>query len=272
MVDKNYRQTIEDWRNKLNDSIRSENGWLALAGLYWLEPGKTYFGSDPNCKIQLPERLPANIGYLDYNEKAVTLHTNTGQKINVDNKPADFAILLPDTSDNSSFITLDDVCFVIIQREERLGVRIWDNQRKERRSFPARTWFDIDENFRISASYTNYGHPKRASFPDIMGGNSELPVDGYLSFEFNGNHYMLDFNKEEDGSLFVRFWDPTSKDDTYPTGRYIRTDEENGNFFIDFNKAYSPPCSFTSFATCIFAPQQNHLDFRVTAGETYTRH
>jgi uncharacterized protein (DUF1684 family) len=108
-----------------------------------------------------------------------------------------------------------------------------------------------------------------AYFPDLTGEKSEFPVEGYLSFEFDGNHYQLDINKEDDGTLFVRFWDTTSKDETYPTGRYLIADEENGNFFIDFNKAYNPPCAFTDFATCVFAPEQNHLDFRVIAGEKY---
>jgi hypothetical protein len=38
---------------------------------------------------------------------------------------------------------------------------------------------------------------------------------------------------------------------------------------LDFNFAYSPPCAFTEFATCIFAPPQNRLPFRVEAGEIY---
>ena len=271
MANKTYHQTINDWRAERDKSIREENGWLSLAGLFWLKPGKNYFGSGAKCEIQLPERTPPDIGYLEYDEKSISLHTNMGQKINVNDKLVDFAILQPDTTDNPSFITMDDVCLVVIQRGNKLGIRMWDNQREERQSFPARTWFDIDKNFHILATYTAYDHPQTAYFPDPTGEKSEFPVEGYLSFEFNGNHYQLDVNKEDDGSLFIRFWDPTSEDETYPTGRYLRADEESGNFFIDFNKAYSPPCSFTSFATCVFAPEQNHLDFRVVAGETYTR-
>ncbi|MBK8617693.1 MAG: DUF1684 domain-containing protein [Anaerolineales bacterium] len=272
MANKTYRQNLNEWRAERDLGIRKENGWLALVGLFWLKLGKNYFGSDPKCEIQLPERLPANIGYLEYNGKSVSLRTNTGQKVNVNDKSVDFAILQPDISDNPSFISMDDVRLVIIQRGNRIGVRMWDNQREERRTFPTRTWFDIDENFRVPATYTAYDRPKMAYFPDLTGEKSEFPVEGYLSFEFNGNHYQFDVNKEDDGELFIRFWDQTSKIETYPTGRYLIADEENGKLYIDFNKAYSPPCSITNFATCVFAPEQNHLDFRVTAGETYTKH
>jgi uncharacterized protein (DUF1684 family) len=272
MTNETYKQIINNWRAELDKNIRKENGWLALAGLFWLKLGKSQFGSNPKCEIQLPERFPASIGYFEYNGRSVSLHTNTGQKISVNGKLVDFAILQSDISGDPSYVTLDDVCLIVIERGHRIGIRMWDNQREERQTFPTRTWFDIDEDFRVPAIYTAYDRPKKAYFPDIAGEKSEIPVEGYLSFEYNGNHYQLDVNKEDDGSFFVRFWDLTSGNGTYPTGRYLMADEEDGTLFIDFNKAYSPPCSITNFATCVFAPEQNRLDFRVTAGETYTKH
>jgi len=273
MANITYQLSINKWRKDRDETIRKENGWLTLAGLFWLKLGKNYFGSDPKCEIQLPERIPSNVGYFEYNGKSITLRTNAGQTVTVNDKETDFAILQPDIADDPSFITLQDVQLVVIQRGNRFGVRLWDNQREERRTFPARTWFAIDENFRIPATYTAYERPKKAYFPDLTGEKSEFPVEGFLSFEFNGNHHQLDVNKEDDGSLFIRFWDPTSKDETYPTGRYLVADiEPDGQIFIDFNKSYCPPCAFTNFATCVFAPEQNRLDFKVTAGETYTRH
>lgn len=272
MTNETYRKEIEDWRAQLNTNIRKENGWLALAGLFWLKLGKNEFGSSAKCKVQLPARLPASIGVLEYNGRTVTLQANAGQVIDINGKPHNYAILEPDISENPSFVTLEDVRFIVIQRGNRTGIRVWDNRREERKTFPARTWFNIDENFRIPAVYTAYDHPKKVFFPGVMGEKSEFPVEGYLSFEFDGKRHQLDANKEDGGNLFIRFWDPSSRDETYPTGRYLVADVEDGNLFIDFNKAYSPPCSITDFATCVFAPEQNHLDFRVTAGEMYSRH
>jgi uncharacterized protein (DUF1684 family) len=160
---------------------------------------------------------------------------------------------------------------VVIERGERVGIRMWDNLRKEKQIFPTRTWFDIDENFRVQAAYTPYDQPKKTYFPDITGESSESQVEGFLTFEIKGNQYQLDVNKEDDGIFFIRFLDQTSGNETYPTGRYLVVDEKEGGFFIDFNKAYNPPCAFTAFATCVFAPEQNRLNLRVTAGETYTR-
>lgn len=273
MANDTYHQTINQWRAERNEVIRKENGWLSLAGLFWLKLGKNQLGSDPKSEIQLPERVAANIGYLEYNGTTVTLRANPAQKISVNDKKTDFAILQADVSEDPSFIRLQDLQLVVIQRGNKIGVRMWDNQRTERRSFPVRSWYPIDESFRVPAAYTAYDRPKMAYFPDLTGEKSEFPVEGYLSFRFNETPYKLDINKEDDGALFVRFWDLTCKDETYPTGRYLVADvEPNGQIFIDFNKAYCPPCAFTNFATCVFAPEQNHLDFRVTAGETHAHH
>jgi uncharacterized protein (DUF1684 family) len=270
MTNNSYRQSINEWRAERNESIRRENNWLALAGLYWLKLGKNLIGSDPKSDVVLPERLPASLGYLDYNGNSVTLHA--AQKISVNDIETDSCILQTDNSEPPSYVKLEDVQFVIIQRGNKFGVRIWDNQREEMRSYPARVWYDIDEKFHVAAAYTPYPAPRQTQFPDVAGELTELPVDGYLSFELNGKPQQLDVNREKDGGFFIRFSDLTSKDETYPTGRYLLSEtDSDGGIVLDFNKAYNPPCSFTHFATCIFAPEQNHLDFRVTAGEKYPR-
>ena len=272
MAEKTYRQTINDWRKERNEGIRKENNWLSLAGLYWLKLGKNQFGSDPKSEIQLPERIAANVGFFEYNGRSVSLRTNAGHKVTVNDKSTDFAILQPDISESPSYIKLEGIQMVVIQRGNRMGVRIWDNKSEKRASFPARTWYDIDEAFRIPAIFTAYDRPKMAYFPDLTGEKAEFPVEGYVTFELNGKSHQLDINKEEDGTLFLRFWDATANDETYPTGRYLVADvEADGKIFLDFNRAYNPPCAFTDYATCVFAPEQNHLDVKITAGETYPR-
>ncbi|MDD2921600.1 MAG: DUF1684 domain-containing protein [Anaerolineales bacterium] len=273
MENKSYRQIINEWRQERDEIIRKENGWLALVGLYWLKIGKNKLGSDPQCEVQLPERAPANIGYLDFNGKSVSLHVAPNQTVRVNGEETNFLVMQTDEAETPSFINLLDIQIVVIQRGRRFGARIWDNQSEERRDAPPRIWYDIDESFRIPAVYSPYDRPKTAYFPDVSGEKSEFPVEGYLEFEFDGKGYQLDVNKEDSGAFFIRFWDPTSRDETYPTGRYLIADqEENGAIFIDFNKAFCPPCAFTNFATCVFAPEQNRLDFKVTAGEMYRRH
>jgi uncharacterized protein (DUF1684 family) len=85
---------------------------------------------------------------------------------------------------------------------------------------------------------------------------------------------VLDAISEGPGDLFVVFGDATNGINTYHTGRfmYVPRPDKNGNTFIDFNKAFNPPCAYTPYATCPIPPQQNILPFMVTAGELLDKH
>lgn len=85
-----------------------------------------------------------------------------------------------------------------------------------------------------------------------------------------GKKHELVVEELPDRRLFVQFMGLTNGNPTYPSGRYHYTDaHEDGRVFIDFNKAYSPPCAFIEFATCTFAPQENHSNVTVEAGEIF---
>jgi len=152
------------------------------------------------------------------------------------------------------------------------AVRLWDNRRPERRLHPPREWFPVNERFRFPARYIRYRKPRKTMQPDYFGDTVEDRMDGYVTFEFEGQPYKLDVTEEEDKTLFIKFRDLTSGKETYPASRYYYTEAPvKGKLTLDFNYAYSPPCAFTEFATCVFAPPQNHLPFRVEAGEIYPK-
>jgi uncharacterized protein (DUF1684 family) len=273
MSDNTYQQKIFAWRQGREDSIRKENGWLALYGLFWLKPGKNRIGSNPEFEINLPKRAPDDLGCLEYNGKSVTLQAATGQSVIVNDKIVTFANLETDEAEYPSYIKLNDLCLVVIQRGNRMGVRIWDNLRSERSIFPPRTWYDINTTFYIPGRYTAYAQLKITYFPSLLTEKTEIPVDGYISFKYGGRSYQLDVTQEDEASFFIRFWDPTCETETYPSGRYlIARIEKDDRLMLDFNYAYNPPCAFTDFATCVFAPEQNRLDFKIEAGETYQHH
>lgn len=68
------------------------------------------------------------------------------------------------------------------------------------------------------------------------------------------------------------FADGTSGRETYGAGRFLAAPlPVDGRVRLDFNRAYSPPCAFTTFATCPLPPDQNRLALRVLAGELKPR-
>ena len=80
--------------------------------------------------------------------------------------------------------------------------------------------------------------------------------------------------KPANGDYFLMIYDETSGHETYGSGRYIYVPEPNeeGITYIDFNKAYNPPCVYTEFATCLFPHEANRLPIKLEAGEKFDGH
>ena len=268
-----HQRELLQWRTEREDSLRRENGWLALAGLHWLRPGRNRCGSAPGNEIVLPRGAPALIGSFDVGAEGVRWECGTDVAVRVSRQAANGAFLQNDTGVDPSYISVGEIRMVVIERGGRVGIRVWDNSRAERRSHPPRSWFDPTTAWRVRAAYTALAIAGVVVMPDASGTESTLRLDTSISFVLNGVEYHLDATREQDESLFVRFRDQTSQDRTYPSGRYLTCGTDmQARGVLDFNYAYNPPCAFTDFATCIFAPTQNTLELRIEAGETYSRH
>ena len=265
-----YENQILQWRAKKYDDLVRENGWLALAGLFWLRKGTNVIGSDPESDIRLPQRAPWRLGTFEFDGNNVTLNVEANLPLEVNGVPTTSALLDADQEDVPSFITFHDMRMVVVRRSKGVGIRIWDNTRQERHSFPPRQWYPVREEFRVPATYTRYETPKIVKMPDILGAILDEPMQGYVSFQLDGRQHQLMVEELPDRRLFIQFMDLTNGNPTYPSGRYHYTDaHENGKVVVDFNKAYSPPCAFTEFATCTFPPQENRLTIAIEAGEIF---
>ncbi len=273
MTNKEYVQSILEWRQEVDRNLRRENGWLALAGLFWLRKGTNLIGSDPESDILLPERAPVRLGTFEFDGNNVRLNVESNIPVEVNGATTKSALLDTDQEDVPSFITLDDIRMVVVRRSKGVGIRLWDNTRKERQLFPSRQWYPVKEEYRVPATYTRYETPRIVKMPDILGAILDEPMQGFVSFELNGEKYDLVAEELPDHRLFIQFMDLTNSKSTYPSGRYHYTDaHEKGRVMIDFNKAYNPPCAFTDYATCTFPPPENHLKVAIEAGELYSGH
>ena len=266
-----YENAILQWRtNRYNDLV-SENSWLALAGLFWLNDGRNLIGSNPMCEVILPERAPTFLGVVEQKEKNVRFTAAEGVRVKVNGRLAQKAILRSSIEANPSFITWGETLRLVLHEHAgRYAIRIWDNERSDRFTLPPLKWFPINKHFRITARYTRYKQSQVMDHPDTLGDMVEDRLDGYVTFRFERKTYKLDVTETKNHKLFIKFRDETSKKESYPPSRYYYTEPvKDGKVVVDFNYAYSPPCAFTGYATCIFAPPQNTLPFRVEAGEKY---
>ena len=267
-----YENSILQWRAEKYDSLVRENGWVSLAGLFWLNEGRNLVGSNPMCEIVLPERAPTFLGVIELKGNVKRLNAAEGVRVKVNGRSVQKAILKSSKEAKPSFITWNDnLRLVVHEHAGKPAIRIWDNLREERFSLPPLKWFSINKDLRIAARYTRFPDSHKSDHPDTFGDMVEDRLDGYVTFKYMGNKYKLDVTETRNHTLFIKFRDETSNKETYPPSRYYYTEPvaKNGSVILDFNYAYSPPCAFTAYATCIFAPPQNKLPFRVEAGEIY---
>ena len=264
-----YTDGIDAWHKERIESLKKEDGWLNLVGLFWLEPGKNSFGSGAKNKLVFPAgTIPAQAGYFEWKESIVTLVAQKGVELKVDNKTITREIIFQNKPGKPVISSYGTLRWTIIKRNDKIGVRLRDLHSDELTNFKGIDRYPVDESFRVSAILDTINQPASIAITNILGQTSLQQFAGKLRFSLQGKPYSLDA-LEEDGELFVIFADQTNKQYTYPSGRFllVKKPGADGHTVIDFNKAYNPPCAFTDFATCPLPPAQNRLAVAVSAGE-----
>ncbi|MDF1500524.1 MAG: DUF1684 domain-containing protein [Anaerolineales bacterium] len=266
-----YIKELQDWRAELNRSIRNENGWLALAGLFWVEEGDHSIGRSPNCDFVLHSaEAPEGLGVLTRRGQTVSFEAGRGVTVEINGHPLKQAELTADTDPDPDFLTYNDLRFVLIKRGSRIGLRYWDNSRKERVAFPDRSWYPVQPEYRLPAQFRQAEAARTIQIPDVLGDSTEETVLGEIQFEFEGTRFSLHALEAGEGRALVLFGDETNGRGTYPGGRFLVVDLADGEqVWLDFNRAYNPPCAFTPYATCPLPPPVNRLPVEIAAGERY---
>lgn len=262
-------QELNEWRESLNNGLIKENGWLALAGLFWLQEGENHFGTAVSNAVVLPDNaMPEQVGTFTLQDGEVTLTVTAVNQVQVDGETVDQANLKADTSGEPNNITIGNLTMIVIQRGEQFGVRLWDNDRPERHNFNGRKWHTPQEKYRVSATYTQFETPETISLQRSLGADFDSEMQGIMNFAIDNVPCELLAFAQPDGELFTLFKDESTGKTTYGAGRYLVTEKvEKNKVIIDFNRAYNPPCAFTSYATCTLPPRQNWLTIPIVAGE-----
>jgi hypothetical protein len=263
-----YIAEVEQWHQKRIERLKDENGWLTLVGLYWLKEGENTFGSDKSNDIVFPENTAKQIGKINLVDSAIKLKVNDGISVTNNGNPVQKIIMRHDLTDTPTILDLGSLRWHIIKRGEKIGIRLRDTEAKLREEFEGIERFPVNDDWQLKAKFETYDPPKIISLPTQLGNVVEEKSPGAAVFTIDGKEYRLDAVDTGKRYWFI-FADETNGKETYGAGRYLYMDKHDslGNMIIDFNYAYNPPCVFTKYATCSFAPKQNHLRLRITAGE-----
>ncbi len=271
-----HAAAVKAWRERVESSLRRDNGWLTLAGRYIMKPGVNTFGTSPDNDIVLPPEmkgaLPAQMGQIivDAQTKKVTLKLNSGISMKAGETPFTGVRELSSASEKRDWVSFERMAMHVIERDGKYILRLADNQSEVRKQFAGRLWYDVDPSYKVTATYTPYPAGKKVAIVNVIDEVSDEPVPGYVEFTLNGKAEKLDVIGENADGLFFVLRDGTAGDTTYRPSRFLFVEKKpraNEVFELDFNRTYNPPCAFSAFTTCPLPPKQNILKTRIEAGE-----
>ena len=263
--DTTYIKELKAWHQKRIEGLKSENGWLNLAGLFWLEEGQNTFGTDENNKIVFPKGN-AQMGVLTLNKGEVTVDIDPKVQVLANNEEISKLKIFP--FEKTIVLKSGSLRWFVIKRGDKYGIRLRDLESDELKHFTDIETYPIDKKWRIKAKLEPATAGKTINITDVLGQVTPQPSPGTLVFSINGQEYRLDTVDDGD-ELFILLADETSGKETYGGGRFLYANKPDteGVVYLDFNKAINPPCAFTMFATCPLPPKQNRLPLPITAGE-----
>ncbi len=269
IVQGSFEAEQREWREQRDQALRAEDGWLSVAGLFWLREGSNSFGTGKSMNIVLPAgSAPEKIGTLELASGVVTLRVTEGVTVSIPPKTIkSFEMRFVGDSQPPSFL-VGSLKLSVIKRGERYGLRVRDKNSQALREFKGLEWFPAQESYRVVATFTPFAEPKEMVIMNVLGDELKMKTPGLLTFELNGRTHQLRPMVENDEKLFIIFRDQTAGKTTYGAGRYLYADlPKDGKVVLDFNRAENPPCAFTLYATCPLPPRQNFLPIPINAGE-----
>jgi uncharacterized protein (DUF1684 family) len=268
---KQYLKEINSWHQQRIESLEEPDSWLSLTGLYSLEEGRQTFGADSSNDIVFPSRAPNRIGTITKKGDSFLFQINNGITVLNDSTQIKNIEIRPSEDVDPTVLRHNSLIWYIIERRGTYYIRLKDENHPNFSSFDGIERFPVSPDWRIEATFHPFDKVKTVTIPDILGESYQDSLYGTLEFTVEGENYSIAplGHPQKDDEFFIIFGDQSNGESTYSGGRYlyIPTPDEGRRTYIDFNKAYNPPCVFTNYATCPLPPKQNQLDLEVTAGE-----
>ena len=276
----NFQKETTTWRAEHAEELQKPDGWLALAGLEWLQPGDNTFGAANDNKIHLPAAAPQHLGVLHLEGETITLSPPPGgfpAGFLIDGKPVQAQALHtdPDHDKNNPRLTIATLNMYVIHRGDKFALRIKDAKSAALTGFHGLKWYAPNPTYRVTARWIPYTPQKTFTIATLIGTSYPAQIPGSAEFTLYGKTYRLDPILEDPqvAKLFFVLRDATSAKTTYGACRFLYTGfpdhglDHPGELVLDFNRLENPPCAYTPFATCPLPPRQNRLPIPLPVGE-----
>ena len=261
-----YVAETESWRAEREARLTADDGWLTVAGLFFLREGDNSFGSSPVNDIVI-RTGPERAGIVTLDDAQITVRAAAGTTLSVDGQDVMSARLWPFEGNDRPTITVGPLSLFAHYSGERLAIRMRDRDSDILRQFRGLQWFPVDDRYRVWGRYVPHDEPVTITLPNILGDVEVFQSSGSVALRVGGRALRMMAIDSGDRLWFI-FRDMTSGTETYPAARFLYADAPaNGVTVVDFNRAYNPPCAFNPYTTCPLPPPENRLPIRIEAGE-----
>lgn len=263
-----YFESVEQWQHDRLEGLKAKDGWLNLAGIYWLEEGEQSFGSHPSNDIVFPEKAAPFIGTISLEDEVAHMKVNNEAELYYENERVHELDLRYNSSAAPSYITHGDFAWYIMKRHTSLAIRLRDFKHPALEAVDHIPAYPIDPDYVVEATLLPFDEARTITvntpFQDYT---QDYHCPGELHFKLNAQRLkLLPFTSGE--GYFIIISDETSGLETYGGGRFMYSKPDStGRIILDFNKAYNPPCAITPFAACPMPPPENRLPVKIEAGE-----
>jgi hypothetical protein len=224
---------------------------LAAAARYDIAVGQTVrIGSSANCEVRLEGVQPPPI-------KLTALEKG----FEMDGRP-----LPPSTTFSVGRYTLR------LSHQNFPAVIVIDPKSPAVTKGPYPIWFDPDPEASVEATLEAQP-PQEEVILSTRGNKRKALRLGKLHFALHGEQLTLIALRllepgTDEKAVSIFFRDQTTGHESYPVGRYVDAEQlPNGNYALDFNRAYNPSCAFSELYNCPIPPRENQLAVAVRAGE-----
>lgn len=264
-IDKEYKNNYQKFKKELQEEHAF---YLSISDMFELDSTAiNTFGSAPDNKFQLKDSTaPAHIGSIIFENDSLVFQSSPELEVKLENDSIinRYNLIPLSHIGHTENMYYKNYSWYVNSLENVKLLRIMNSENPEIAKFPGFRSYKLNPDFIFEGKLTYFDTPKVIEVPVTHGGTREAEFIGSIEFEYKGETYSLDFMEDN----FIMFGDKTALTDTYGAGRYLEfTTSDNKTAILDFNRAYNPPCSYSSFTTCSYPPEQNWLDFEVKAGE-----
>ncbi len=270
------------WRARRAKELMAPDGWLTLAGLEWLKPGKNTIGAAPDNDVRLQGHAPQHLGVIEVSDGKLRLEAPEGgfPKFLYENGQAVQEGPLQSDDTKPTLLTTENLSLVVLHRGERFALRIKDSEAPTRTGFKGLHWYAAEAKYRVLAKWIPFVPAHTEKIPTVIGTTLDMPAPGLAEFTLDGKTIQLEpvLEAPDAKELFFILRDATSHTTTYQAARFLYTGfpdhglDQPGTLVLDFNRLQNPPCAYTPYATCPLPPYINRLAIAIPAGEQRYSH